>query len=219
MRAGPDALEILYAYCVQPRISPLANDNSIPANELARTMHPGRNNSPGPLWSVQDKGFIIDLRLIVTLWITRPCVRARDTYALAYIPTPPLPPPLPRSHFPRCAYCGSGAEAEAQSLPFSRDVAWLRSIAHFPANANRTGGRKFTVRGFLFSYPSGFRLSDRRKMDRARPGCPPVPPPPPSAADGIRAVSTPGFLLNPTKSKPRPILIKTKEYLCRSAQL
>lgn len=38
-------------------------------------MHPGQNNSLKPLWSVQDKGFIIDLRLIVTLWITYACVR------------------------------------------------------------------------------------------------------------------------------------------------
>ena len=147
------------------------------------------------------------------------CTRPRYVRACVHIyPSSPSPSPsfsLSPLRVLRERSRGGGAE-----LPSSRDVAWLRSIAHFPANANRTGGRKFTVRGFLFSYPSGFRLSDRRKMDRARPGCPPVPPPPsPSAADGIRAVSTPGFLLNPTKSKPRPILIKTKEYLCRSAQL
>ena len=54
-----------------------------PCERSSRTMHPGQNNSLGPLWSVRDKSFIIDLRLIVTLWITRVCT---VWYALAYTP-------------------------------------------------------------------------------------------------------------------------------------
>lgn len=83
-----------------------------PRGRSARTMHPGQNNSLKPLWSVQDKGFIIDLRLIVTLWITRVCT---VRYALAY--------------FLRLY--------KQRRIPFSRGT--VRSIAHFPANANRTG--------------------------------------------------------------------------------
>mgnify|MGYP004589795095 CR=1 FL=1 len=57
-----------------------------PCERSSRTMHPGQNNSLGPLWSVRDKSFIIDLRVIVTLWITRVCT---VWYALAYIPAFP----------------------------------------------------------------------------------------------------------------------------------
>lgn len=74
-------------------------------------MHPARNNSPGPLWSVQDKGFIIDLRLIVTLWITRPRVRA------CVLPLPLPLHPLPRFHFPRIA--GERERERAEAAPLS----------------------------------------------------------------------------------------------------
>lgn len=53
-------------------------------------MHPGQNNSPEPLWSVQDKGFIIDLRLIVTLWITRVCTPRTRLRSRALVRFPSL---------------------------------------------------------------------------------------------------------------------------------
>ena len=140
-----------------------------PCERSSRTMHPGQNNSLGPLWSVRDKSFIIDLRLIVTLWITRVCT---VWYALAYTPafsyrlasvcrfSLSLSLSRRRLHF-TFSVCINNSE-------FPSLTVWIRSIAHLPANANRTTDRIGTSGNswcVAFGLLGGF-LSVWTKMNR-----------------------------------------------------
>lgn len=153
-----------------------------PCGRSGRTMHPGQNNSLRPLWSVQDKGFIIDLRLIVTLWITRVCtVRyapALYSPSLSFAFSVYLVSPyrfLFRSTsarlYPPPSFTLSFSLALLVIGVSVHRIACLRSIAHFPVNADRMSRVAMPRNSVLCPCPPPCWISGvSAKIDR-----PPIP--------------------------------------------